>query len=348
MTPLRFRPLIKQIRWGGTRLGSVLRKEIGSDSDYAESWEFADHGADQSVVVGGEYNGLTLQQIVQDHNEELFGRHTGLAQFPLLVKFLDASDNLSVQVHPDDDLAPLLAPGENGKTESWTIIDCDPGSLIYAGLKEGIDAIELQEHLEAGTVEECLHAFEVKPGDCVFVPAGTVHAIGEGILLAEVQQVSNITYRMYDWGRMGSDGQPRELHITESLRCIDFARGPLSSVEPRGVAQFRESADCWFESEELIACPYFVLQRHTGTAPFPIVSRNSFHALTVLAGECSLVSGTESQLLTTGDSVLIPADCEECQIVPNGQITLLDAFLPAEYSRRLPNGNSHSVRANHA
>jgi mannose-6-phosphate isomerase len=340
MTPLRFKPLIKQIRWGGTRLGSVLRKDIGAETDYAESWEFSDHGSDQSVVVGGPYNGLTLNQLVQDHNAELFGRHAGLDQFPLLVKFLDASDNLSVQVHPDDDLASLMSPGENGKTESWTIIDSQLGSRIYAGLKEGIDAVELQEHLEAGTVEECLHSFEVSAGDCVFVPAGTVHAIGKGILLAEVQQMSNTTYRMYDWGRMGSDGKPRELHVSESLRCIDFARGPLKPVTPRSVAQFHESADRWFESEELIACPYFVLQRHKGTAPFPVVCRNSFHALTVLNGECSLVSGSESQMLTTGDSVLIPATCEECQIVPNGKITLLDAFLPAEYSRRSTNGTT--------
>jgi mannose-6-phosphate isomerase len=174
------------------------------------------------------------------------------------------------------------------------------------------------------------------------VPAGTVHAIGAGILLAEVQQMSDITFRMYDWGRLGSDGNPRELHVTEALRCIDFARGPLNPVKPRSIAQFHESADRWFESEELIACPYFVLQRHKGTAPFPIVSRNSFHALTVLNGECSLVSGGESQLLTTGDSVLLPADCAECQIVPNEQITLLDAFLPADYSRRLSSTTSTS------
>ncbi len=182
MPPLRFRPLLKRTRWGGRRLGDVLHKPIGSEHDFAESWEICDHGDDQSVVDGGPFDGLTLRQLMAMYRVKLCGSERRLHQFPLLVKFLEANDRLSVQVHPDDLQARFFNPRENGKTEAWVILDAQPGSRIFAGLKRGIDPFRLQRHLAAGTVEECLHSYPARAGDCVVIPAGVetaLHVMGE-------------------------------------------------------------------------------------------------------------------------------------------------------------------------
>lgn len=330
MTPLCFKPLVKRARWGGTRLGSVLGKPTGSESDYAESWEFSDHGPDQSIIVGGPWDGITLHDFITHYNAAFFGRHAGLKQFPLLVKFLDASDRLSVQVHPNDVQARLMQPSENGKTEAWVIVDALPGACVFAGLKAHVDPLRLQHHLQDNTLEECLHRVDVKPGDCLFIPAGTVHAIGEGILLAEVQQSSDLTFRLSDWGRLGSDGKPRQLHLEESMACIDWDRGPITPSVPRSIVSLHEGNGQRYETEVIAECEYFLLHRHRGTIPFPLHESNCFHALMVLDGAGSLVCGFEEIPLRRGSSVLVPAVCSgDIEIVPNGHITVLDAFLPA-------------------
>ncbi len=330
MSPLSFRPLLKRIRWGGSRLGSVLAKPIGSESDYAESWELCDHGTDQSVVDGGVWDGLTLRQLMAMHGRELCGAERRLWQFPLLVKFLDASDRLSVQVHPNDVQARFFNPQENGKTEAWVIVDAQPGSRIYAGLKRGVDPFRLQRHLAAGTVEECLHSYPVRAGDCVFIPAGTVHAIGEGILLAEVQQSSDLTFRLHDWGRLGADGQPRPLHIEESLACIDFDRGPVDPVVPR-----RLNLHC----EELVSSEFFTLHRHTLSDSFHLTSDGRFHALLVLGGSGTLTCDDTEQPLQTGSTLLLPATCSSAFIEPRGELILLDAFLGPVLDERTTDQN---------
>ena len=318
MTPLAFRPLLKRIRWGGTRLGSVLGKPLGSESDYAESWELCDHGDDQSVVVGGPWHGLSLRQLMAMKCRELCGTERRLHQFPLLVKFLDASDRLSVQVHPNDIQARFFNPHENGKTEAWVILDARPDSRIYAGLKRGVDAFRLQQHLAAGTVEECLHSYPARAGDCVFIPAGTVHAIGEGILLAEIQQSSDLTFRLHDWDRLGADGQPRPLHLEESLVCIDFDRGPVDPVTPRRLSR---------DSEELVASEFFTLHRHTLRDSFRFESDGRFHALLVLGGSGSLTCDGNEQILQTGSTLLLPASCPPALIETQNELILLDVFL---------------------
>ena len=339
MTPLRFRPLLKRIRWGGTRLGSVLGKPIGSESDYAESWELCDHGSDQSVVDGGAWDGLTLRQLMASHGRELCGTERLLRQFPLLVKFLDASDRLSVQVHPNDVQARFFNPHENGKTEAWVILDARPDSRLYAGLKRGVDVFRLQQHLSAGTVEECLHSYPVRAGDCVFIPAGTVHAIGEGILLAEVQQSSDLTFRLHDWGRLGADGQPRPLHIEESLACIDFDRGPVDPVNPRRLN---------LVSEELVASEFFTLHRHTLRDSWHVASDGRFHALLVLGGCGMLTCDDTEHPLQTGSTLLLPATCPPVLIKPRGELILLDAFLdPAGgWHREIQNREIQNRREN--
>ncbi|MGH7201883.1 MAG: type I phosphomannose isomerase catalytic subunit [Planctomycetaceae bacterium] len=320
MPLLEFDPILKRIRWGGRRLGRVLGKPIGEEPDYAESWEIADHGDDQSVVRSGPWQGWTLSRLVTEQGRELLGRHAGREQFPLLIKFLDASDRLSVQVHPDDRQAKRYDPRENGKTEAWVILDAEPGSRIYAGLNAGVDRARLRRHLDEGAVEECLHSFPAATGDGVFIPAGTVHAIGEGVLLAEIQQSSDITFRLYDWGRVDRDGNPRELHIDQALDCIDFDRGPVAPVTPQTIGDHG--------AEELVRCEHFVLQRRRTDRPFHISSGDRCHVLMTLDGSADAICDGEAARLDRGKTVLMPAGAGDLQIEPAGTMTLLDAFLP--------------------
>ncbi len=230
--PLYFEPILRRLIWGGHRLGTILHKSIGPGSDYAESWELSDYHDQVSVVRDGPMAGTTLRELVRDRAEELFGSSGDIQeQFPLLVKFIDAAQSLSVQVHPDDEKGRKLA-GDNGKTETWVILAADPGSLIYAGLRPGVGAEQLREAIESGQVEPLLHRFEARPGDSILIEAGTVHAIGAGVLLAEIQQMSDATFRVFDWNRVGTDGKPRELHIRQAMESIDFRRGPVNPLEP--------------------------------------------------------------------------------------------------------------------
>ena len=321
MRPLEFQPLLKRIRWGGRRLAQ-LGKPIGNESDYAESWELADHGSDQSVVAAGEYAGWTLHQLVESRNKELFGRHAGLKQFPLLVKFLDANDRLSVQVHPNDDQAKRYAANGNGKTEAWLVVDAEPGARLYAGLKEGVTAEALRAASEDGSIEQLLHSFEVTPGECVFIPAGTVHAIGGGILLAEIQQMSNITFRLYDWGWTDATGRPRELHLEESLACTNFECGPVKPVEPQR-SEHRSGV-----TDELVNCPYFVMRRHILERDFKLPQQDRFHILLSVKGNGDIKCEDTAMRFALGRTVLVPAASPDIAIHPIGEMTVLEAFLP--------------------
>lgn len=321
MRPLEFRPILKRVRWGGRRL-AALGKTLGDGDDYAESWELADHDDGRSVVEGGEYEGWTLDRLVAERGGELFGRHAGLAQFPLLVKFLDANDRLSVQVHPTDDLAKRFDPRENGKTEAWVVVDAKPGSRLYAGLNEGVTAEELRNASEQGAVEALLHSFEVAPGECVFIPAGTVHAIGEGILLAEVQQMSNLTFRLYDWGRTGGDGRPRPLHLDEAIACTDFTRGPVRPVDPHRTEHRHGVTD------DLVRSEYFVLRRHVLERDHALPADDRFRILVALDGTGDLACDGTANRFALGRTALIPAACPAVTIHPLGEMTVLEAFLP--------------------
>lgn len=327
---LEFQPIIKRIRWGGTRLRTVLGKEVEGATDAAESWEIVDHGDDQSIVLDGPWKGRTLTQLVLESGDELMGRNALLGQFPLLIKFLDANDRLSLQVHPDDARAKQYNPVENGKTEAWVILSAEPGSRLYAGLKRGVDRNRLKRALSDGTVEDCLHSFPVTAGDCVFIPAGTVHAIGEGILLAEIQQSSDLTFRLHDWGRVGPDGKPRPIHVAESLDCTDFERGPVDPVKPVALAaaQFGESGTVRSNRhEELVYCQYFVMHRHVAEAPFALPCDDRFHVLMVLGGSARF-NEDDSRTLRLGQTLLAPACRGRLTIEPEGSVTILDAFLP--------------------
>lgn len=316
---LRFAPLFRRYLWGGRRLGTVLGKPIGPEDDYAESWEIVDHGADQSTVLAGPLAGRTLHELVTNHGGELLGaaaqRH---ASFPLLLKLLDCHRTLSVQVHPNDAQAARLDRPDLGKTEAWVVLAADPGSKIYAGLQAGVTREQLAVATAAGAVEPLLHAFEPAVGDCVFIPAGVVHALGAGLLIAEIQQASDTTFRLFDWNRRDASGQPRPLHVDKSLATIDYARGPVAPQRPRDLGGGRE---------RLVECDKFTLDRCTFDHPLTIGGDNRFHLLMVIDGVVKAAGDPAPALLAAGQSALVPAAAGRVELRPHRPAVVLDIFL---------------------
>jgi mannose-6-phosphate isomerase len=311
MYPLQFRPILKRLRWGGRRLGTLLGKSIGDGSDYAESWEIADLGADQTTVIGGSYQGWTLHHLVETHGPALLGLQSTADRFPLLVKFLDAHDRLSVQVHPNDEQARRLGCGSCGKTEAWVVLFAEPGACLYTGLKAGVDRAAFIRSLEAGRIEQCLHSYNVFPGDCVLVPAGTVHTIGEGVVLAEIQQTSDTTFRIDDWGRLGPDGKPRTLHIDEALQCIDFERGPVDPIVPQVHSNGEQRV------EELVACPFFEMNRRTLASVWTFPEDERFRILMPVRGRIVVRSREWQHTVGLGDTLLVPACVTNVSVGPD-------------------------------
>lgn len=327
LLPLRFAPILKRLIWGGRRLGTVLNKAIGPEPDFAESWELSDHRHGQSLVADGPLAGTSLHDLVIHRGADLLGPSLApRTQFPMLVKFIDAHQVLSVQVHPDDEQGRRLA-NDNGKTESWVVIATEPGSLIYAGLKSGVDRERFARALDTGQIAEVLHAFEPKPGDVIHIPAGTVHAIGAGALLAEVQQMSDATFRVDDWGRLGPDGRPRTLHVAEALEVTDFSRGPVDPISPKA-----EPIDGG-TLESLVRCPYFALDRLTLTGPSRVglADRSRFSAVVCLGGEATLAFEGQRFPIAFGQTLLLPASVGACPVEPTRQgesATLLTCVIP--------------------
>ncbi len=322
MPLLRFDPLLKRIRWGGTLLGERFRKPIGDARDVAESWELCDHPADQTRVQNGPWRGTTLHDLLNLRRAEILGRHAALGRFPLLLKYLDVQDYLSVQVHPNDEQAARIVPGEVGKNEAWIILEAPAHCQVFAGLKQGVVEADLRQALATGQITELLHAEPVRTGDVLLIPAGTVHALSPGLLLAEVQQPSIQTYRLYDWMRLGSDGRPRELHIERALACIDFARGPVHRLPPRLLEETPSRL------ELLVDSPWFVIRRHTGTVPVRLEQDGRFRALMVLEGRATVHSGTEVERLQCGETLLVGASSPEPALIPQGLAQWLEIYLP--------------------
>jgi mannose-6-phosphate isomerase len=318
--PLQFEPKFRRYIWGGRRLETVLGKQLGPGNDYAESWEVVDHGTDQSIVANGPLAGCSLHEIVQRYPAELFGSHEPPASFPLLLKFLDANQNLSVQVHPDDTLAARLDPPDLGKTEAWMVLEARPGAVIYAGLKRGFDRAALVRELVRGTIELCLHRFEPRPGDCIFIPAGVVHALGAGLVIAEIQQASDVTFRLFDWNRVDAEGKPRALHLEQALQAIDFSAGPIGPTVPLATSMpYRQ---------RLVECQKFVLDRLVATQSISIEDNDRFHILAVIEGTGQLKSRSMEFRLAKGQTLLIPAAVTTLQIDPGESLALLDVYLP--------------------
>lgn len=318
--PLRFEPLFRRYVWGGRKLRTLLNKPIG-DENCAESWEIVDRPGDQSRVSAGPLAGKTLSEIVRDHGPELFGQHYPQTQFPLLLKFLDCEKTLSVQVHPNDEQAAKFDPPDLGKTEAWVVMSAEPDSLIYAGLKRGFDRAALERELQRGTCHLCLHHFEPRPNDCIFIESGTVHALGAGLVMLEIQQNSDATLRLSDWNRVGPDGKPRPLHIEQGLEVIDYQRGPVEPQVPQPTERRHVS--------RLVECDKFVLDRWQFMEPVRIGGDNRFHIIAVLHGAVDVIGDPTSQTLHEGGTLLLPASHGRCFLDPIGPTTLVDIYLPA-------------------
>lgn len=309
--PLRFEPIFKERIWGGRRLETALGKRLPADKRIGESWEITDHGAQPSVVCIGPLRGRTLRELMKESAKALLGSSSAsnsalrdtLPQFPLLVKWLDARERLSIQVHPPDG-HPRLPPGERGKTECWFVVDAEPGSEIYLGLRRGIDRAALVHELSRGTVDRCLNAFPARPGDFFFVPAGTPHAIGAGVLLAEIQQTSDTTFRLFDWNRVDpATGRPRELQIEEALDCINFQTAP---PVPASV-----SNDAGIGSATLLSfdqCPHFNVHWRRSAEPETIGNPGRATVLVCLSGCARLTGGGETVEFRAGDCGLLSAN----------------------------------------
>ena len=318
--PLEFVPILQNYLWGGQRLRETLGKPGDGQQPLAESWEVVDHPSQRSIVARGPLAGTSLHELWNRDRQAMGGRHATGETFPLLLKYLDCERVLSVQVHPDDSYAQRLSPPDLGKTEAWYIVEADPGSLIYAGLAEGVGRRELAAAVRAGETARVLHAFEPHAGDCVFIPAGTVHALGSGLLVAEIQQASNTTFRLFDWDRVGADGQPRPLHIEAALEVTDYQRGPVTPQTPT------PQSGGW---QQLVACDQFVLQRYQREEATALADDQRFKIVTVPQGAADLCWQGEIYPLLRGQSALIPAALEGITLRPrDAATTLLQMFLP--------------------
>jgi mannose-6-phosphate isomerase len=322
--PLRFRPILRHYLWGGRRLEEMFGKPAAGQDVLAESWEICDHGPDQSIALHGPLAGRTLGDIAQAFPAELYGPLPPPPRFPLLFKFLDAQKPLSVQVHPNDAQAARLDPPDLGKTEAWVVLAAEPGSVIYAGLKRGFDRAALAREVARGTTELCLHRFEPAVGDCIFIPAGTVHALGAGLVVAEIQQASDTTYRLFDWNRTGPDGKPRALHVDAALAVVDDTIGPVSPIVPRPSDEPSDDN----RVERLVACEKFTLDRRTLAAPHAFNTNARPHIVAVLSGSILIDGDPSQEPLKLGDTALVPACCDGVALVPREKSIVLTAGLP--------------------
>jgi mannose-6-phosphate isomerase len=310
--PMLQAPVLKPALWGGRRLADLYGKAVPEDKAIGESWELADHPHGTSSVANGPLAGWSLRQVIEAYPEELLGRPAFSAwrnQLPLMVKLIDAAQDLSIQVHPNEAYAARHGLPHVAKTECWVILHADPGARLITGVRPGVSREGLRQAAEACRLDGMLVEQRVRAGDVVFVPAGRLHAIGAGIVLAEFQQPSDTTYRVYDWGRVGPDGKPRQLHLDEAMECIQFD-GPLPASGGRGVIVDA----CGLLMESLVECDAFHLER--ARLECTLLKRRmcrSFECVMIAHGEGTLTTGNgrETWSVKAGQTWLIPHCVEE-------------------------------------
>jgi mannose-6-phosphate isomerase len=292
--PLKSAPIFKQRIWGGRRLLEIFGKELPLGEKIGESWEIADLPEGQSRIANGPLAGLTLGEVVRRHTQEIAGTREFPERFPLLVKFLDAQDVLSVQVHPDAETCRRMGKGDP-KIECWYVIQAEPGAVIYEGFKKEVTRERFAKAIQDGTAADLLAAVAVKPGECHFIPAGTVHSLGAGLLIAEVQTPSDTTYRVFDWNRVDDSGKPRPLHVAEALESIHF------DVTPDKLPVGR-----------LVDCEYFRVDKgHQAANGERFLARGCLRILIFLTGGGTIVSGGAGSVeFNAGDCFVIPAAFE--------------------------------------
>lgn len=295
MSILKLKPSCKDYLWGGHRLVEEYGKEY-EGAVLAETWELSCHPNGPSVIANGSHAGKTLQQYIDEQGKAVIGTHCeGFEDFPILIKFIDARENLSIQVHPDNQYA-LEHEGQYGKTEMWYVLDAEPGAFLYHGFQKEISEEEFARRIEEDTLLEVLRAVPVQKGDVLFIEAGTIHAIGKDILIAEIQQNSNVTYRVYDYGRVGQDGKKRELHIEKALAVTN--RGP--AVQDKSC--YPHLADCDYFTVDKLNLDGNLMKKLEGC-----VAEASFVSILILDGEGKISNQEETVEFRKGDSFFLPA-----------------------------------------
>ncbi len=320
--PLKFEPILKERIWGGNRISEIFQKGSQANGTIGESWEISSLNENISIISNGFLAGNNLEELAEVYMGDLVGdtnfEKYGI-QFPILLKIIDAQDDLSIQVHPGDKLA-IEEHGEPGKTEMWYVLDADPDSSIYCGLKDGATIEQLMEGAKKGDPCDFLNRFNVRKGDFVFIPAGTVHSIGKGVMVAEVQQPSDITYRIFDWNRSDSKGNNRELHLSQAVKAIDIdikTSGPVPS--PEILNQTVNLVNCEYFVTNIIHFDKKVIKDYNLT--------DSFVIYFVIDGEMIIKWPDGVETAKSGESVLIPAMMGDITLEPRGECSLLEVFI---------------------
>jgi mannose-6-phosphate isomerase len=315
--PFTFHPTFKQRVWGGRELERLYHKPLPPGVPIGESWEISDRPGDVSVVSNGPLAGKDLRWLMEKHAADLLGdAQPQDGRFPLLLKILDAQEKLSLQVHPPAAVASSL-DGEP-KTEMWYVAEAAPGAELYVGLKRGVTRTEFEQRIKDGTVAECFHRIGVQAGDAMFLPSGRVHALGAGLVIFEIQQNSDTTYRVFDWNRLGLDGKPRELHIPQSLASIDFddyepSLLPRASV-PNGMQRVRP----------LVSDPLFTAEaQEAGAGTRVALQPKRAQIVALLAGRVQVCDATVSLALAAGQFCLVPASLAQVTVLAETPATFL-------------------------
>jgi mannose-6-phosphate isomerase len=320
--PLKFKTLYKDKIWGGQKIRTYLHKDFGSLPNCGETWEISGVKSDVSVVANGELAGESLADLLEQYGAELVGKkvyaHFGNI-FPLLVKFIDANEDLSIQVHPDDELAKKRH-NSFGKTEMWYIIEADPGSTLIAGFNQELTEEKYLEKFNSGHLTDILNKEDAKEGDVFFLPAGRVHTIGKGLLLAEIQQTSDITYRIYDFDRVDDKGNKRELHTEEALAAIDYKHYPEYKTK------YTPEKD---ETVHLVSCPYFTTNvldaTHNTTKDYS--NLDSFVIHVCLAGEYTIKHDGDEYPVKMGECILLPKTINNVELETASGFKILESFI---------------------
>ena len=322
MSPLKFEPILKTIVWGGEKIAPY--KGIETEQKHiGESWELSGVAGNESIVAEGPLKGKTIAQLVKEYKADLVGKHvyenTG-DEFPLLIKFIYALSDLSIQVHPNDELAAKRHNGSKGKTEMWYVVDAEPGAHLLSGLTEKITPEQYAAKVADGTITDVLARYEVHPGDVFFLPAGRIHAICGGCFIAEIQQTSNITYRIYDYGRLGLDGKPREVHTELAKDAIDY------TVYDNYRTEYTPRQN---EEVEVVSCKYFTTSIYDLTLPYArdLSEIDSFLVVMCLSGTGSLEVDGEEVEIHQGETVLVPASADDICFVPDDNMKILTSYI---------------------
>ena len=315
--PLRLSGVSKSTIWGGSRLKEAYGKHSDGET-LAESWDLSCRTPEETCRIENGYGaGMLLSDYLRDYGSALLGTRFHGDRFPLLIKWIDARDRLSVQVHPDDAYA-MRERGELGKTEMWYVVEAEEGASLIYGLKEGVTREDFALAVAEGRLFDTMNVLPVKAGDAVFIPAGQLHAIGAGILIAEIQQSSDVTYRVYDYERRDKDGKERPLHVKEALEVVrSFTEEEVNAIRYARVADDERG-----DPSLLAACPYFTVRRLSVNGRETLaLDEKSFLHLLCLSGDCTLVQDAEKHPVARGDSYFLPAGLGDCRL--EGEATLL-------------------------